>query len=630
MNFKLTASILVIMLGLLAVVIYLRHEGPVKTQHIHGRVFPLSSSPVVGLTFTTQGKPVLKMTKKGGHWYIIAPRKAWGRDFAISELCSQIAELKYHFRVPLASSGKYSAVKLGLKPARDSLTLTRADGKTLHLAIGRSTLGGRLYVAADRKYAFVVSRHFLRSLLKGEKNFATKSLTRFHAAAVESITIQRGHTRFRIVRRGKRWIIRSPLLARANPTKVTNWLSNLQLLAAHRFPAKNEPAIKHVAFRVKVTFRKLPSSGMPKKTPAKIPPPLVVTFGSYTDLTHQYIHALSSANPNLAIIRATSFSQLERSLSHFQDRALTRAKLTKASRIILTRAVSSMPFAPPSMYLIRNGAKWKLGTAPKQFAGGPLLSAEKSAVADWLGKLSAIRAKSCVNSPTPQLAQFHPIGTITFDLPDRVHPLKLTFGPANKGGLTPVKVSGWNTIYMVSTVRIKPLFPTAAGLRSRVAAKVPASGIDRISLTDQTHHAELVKGKKGWLMEPGAKKVSSVDIASLTAELDPIRAHKWLTHMPMPRHPVDVKIDFQPATEGKTKSAKTLNPAETSGILRIWSETLHAAAKSKKPAKAVKKYFAQWLPGGKAASRWVFVPGGNLLSGVKQLLADAGFVSATR
>ncbi len=630
MNFKLTASILVVMLGLLAVVIYLRHQAPSRASQTHGRVFKSSKLHIVGITFSARGKPTLKMVKRGTHWYIISPRKAWGRDFAIGELATQIGDLKYHARIPIAATGKYSTAKLGLKPAHDSVTLKCADGQTLHLAIGRSTLGGRLYVTSDFRHAFVVDRHWLRTLLKGESHLATKSLTRFHAAAVESITIKKGKTTMRIIRHGKRWVIDSPLLARANPTKVTNWISNLQLLAAHRFTHKNEHALKHVAFEIKVVFRKVPSAGLPEKAKAKIPPPLVVSFGRYTDLTHQYIRALSNANPNVAIVRSTSFSQLERSLSHFQDHALTRAKLSDAKRIVLTRSAPRMPFAPASLVLTRSEGGWKMGTTVQKFAGGSLLPVSKGAVAKLLQKISAIRAKSCDNTPTPQLEHLRPIGTLTIDLPHRIHPLKITVGPGNKGGLSPVKVSGWKTIYMVSTVRVKPLFPTAAALRSRTVAAIPALGIERMALRDNGHQAELSKMNGTWKIEPGAKKISSVDVASLTAELNPIRCHDWVTNAPTPQHVMELTLTYRPMTATSAGGLKKAGKAGGSsaqtqqGVLQIWSKTVKTPAAGKTPAKTEHQYFARWLTGVESSTPWVFVPGDNLVSGVKQLMADTG------
>ncbi len=633
MNFKLTASILVVMLGLLAVVIYLRHQSPSSLHQSHGLLFGASKSPVVGLTFSTAAKPALHMAKHGTHWYILAPQKAWGRDFAIGELCHQITALKYHFRVHLASTGKYTAAKLGLKPARASLVLTRADGKKLTLQIGRSTLGGRLYVATNSHYASVVRRSWLKSLLKGESHFATKSLTRFHAAAVEAITIKRGATRLRIVRHGKGWVIKSPLLARANPTKVTNWISNLQLLAAHRFASTKEQKLKHVAFQAIVTFRQVPPvTSLPTKAKAKTPPPLVVSFGSYTDLTHKYIRALSSANPNIAIVHSTTFAQLERSISHFQDHALTRAKLTAATGITITRDSAHLPFAPAVLHLVQKGGAWEMGTSTAAFAHGPLLSVRAASVTQLLQNLAAVRAKSCNNAPPPKLQNMKPVGSLSINLPHRIHPLVITFGPGDKGGLSPVKVGGWKTIYMVSTVHIKPLLPTAAALRSHSVAQLPAANLRRMVLRQRSEVVQLAKVHGQWVIVPGAKKLSQVDVASLTAELSPIHCHAWLTSAPQPANTIKLKIYYVSSgtkTDGK-KNNPSLATGLRSGTLRLWSKMVVKATKGKKTGKAKKKYYAQWLAGNAHTSAWVFAPSQSLVSGVMQLISDGnGHAAAT-
>ncbi len=626
MNFKLTASILIVMLGLLAVVIFLRHQSSSRIHQSHGQLFTTAKSPVVDLSFSAHQKPTLQMAKRGAHWYILSPRKAWGRDFAIGELCNQIVALKEHFRVHLASSGQYSAAKLGLKPARASLVMTRADGKKLELQIGRSTLGGRLYVATNPRYASVVSRRWLHNLLKGESHFATKSLTRFHAAAVEAISIIRGAKRLQITRHGKGWVINSPVLVRANPTKVTNWISNLQLLAAHRFTTSSDQKLKHVACQVIVTFRKTPPiNGLPRKTKTKIPPPLLVSFGSYTDLTHHYVRALSNANPVMAIVRSTSVAQLDRSVRHFQDRALTRANLTSATAIAITRTRTSLPFAPAVLHLIRTGSIWKMGTSDTTFAGGPLLSARKAAVAKLLQSLAAVRAKSCNNTPSPKLLHMQPIGSLSIRLPHRLHPLVVTFGSGNKRGLSPVKVSGWRTIYMISTTRIAPLLPDAAVLRSHTVADVPASRVRRIVVQQGKNATQFVRTKGGWVIEPGTRKISQVDVASFTAELSPIQCHRWLTASPPHANAIKVKISYraQSSPTSKQKPESAASSSLRNGTLRLWSKRSIKSAKGKNRGKVETLYYAQWFMGNASGAPWVFSPRQSLVSGVEQLVVDS-------
>lgn len=636
MNFKLTASILVVMLALLAVVIFLRHQSSSHPQQTHGALFSVSKSPVTALSFSAKGRPTLHFVKRGAHWYILSPRKAWGRDFAIGELCDQISSLKYHFRVPIASSGRYTLAKLGLKPARASLILTRADGKKLALQIGRSTLGGRLYVATNNHFAAVVRRTWLRKLFKGESHFATKSLTRFHAAAVESITLKRGKTELRIIRHGKGWVINAPLLARANPTKVTNWISNLQILAAHKFASAKDRAIKHLVFQAIVKFRKVPSVvKLPDQKAAKIPPPLVVSFGSYTDLTHQFIHALSNANPNLAIVRSTSFSQLERSLTHFQDRALTRAPLTTATSVLIHLTQAHPPLAPASLQLIRHGTGWKMGTTAASFDGGPLLAARKAAVAKLLKNLSAIRAKSFNNAPPPKLAHFQPVGTLSITLPHRLHPVVISFGAGDKGGLSPVKVKGWKTIYMVSTVRVATILPSATALRSHTVANVPAVALRRLVLQQNGKILKLAKTKNGWVIQPGAKPISQVDVASFTAELSPIRCHKWLTNPPKPAHATELRIYYQATfhPEGKGKPPSPATASISSATIRIWSTTASKPLPSKqkgKGSKTEKTYYAQWLSGRSQSSPWVFSPSQSLVAGIRQIAADGNAAASEK
>lgn len=632
MNFRLTASILIVMIGLLAVVIFLRHQPAAPGgAAAHGLLFKASSSPVVGVSFKAPGKPVLRMQKRQSHWYIISPQKAWGRDFAIGELCDQITGLKYHFRVQIGSTSRYSAHALGLAPPRAVLELTRANGKKLTLRIGRTTVGGRLYVQTSDHKAAVVSRAWIHKLRLGESHFATKSLTRFHASAVESIALKDGSMTIRVVRHGTGWVIKSPMLVRANPTKVTNWLSNLQLLAAHRFANAGAAKITHASFQAIITFRAVPAPNLPPTTQPSVPAPLHIAFGRYTDLRHTFVYALSSQNPRLAIVRSATFAQLHHSLRHFQDLALTRAKLSRAKAVILHRSHAAPPLLPANLYLMHHNGMWQMGTTAIAWNGGKPLTARSAAIAALLEKITAIRAKSVMNTPAPTL-MVHAIGSVTIDLPGHLHPKVITIGQPGKMGLSPVQVSGWRTVYMVSTDRLSPLLPGASSLRSHRVAMISPAAVNRIVVSQSGQRAALINTHGTWRLATaktaaGHGAIAQTDVASLTSELSPIICHEWLAHAPAPHNAIQATIFFsapKPAATEPAKMAKKVAPVELKGTLRIWWATAFKPVKGKKPPAKTVLYYATWsTPGQNAEDRkWVFRPGESLVSGVKQLLKD--------
>jgi hypothetical protein len=687
MNVKLTLAMLVVLLVLAGVVLYVAHQPRPAPHRTTRLVFTPRPTAIRTLAFHTAHGRTLRFERHGRHWRMIRPVRAWARDYTINDLVQTLRKLSWHYRVRIEKTGGHSPAAAGLAPPRAVLTLTDKTGKTYTLDIGRHNSDGRLYVCRagmKSRYLYVVGAAWLRRLERPSMKFRNRNLTRFHTARVASIRIQSRTGTITIVRHGQRWIITKPFLAPANKSKVANWLSNVQLLTAHRFSSESQKsaAWKQGPLTIEVRFQ-APSEKKPKKS-AKIKPttthpaaapPLVIHFGRYTDLTDKFRYALSSQNPTVCVVRNTTFQSLDQSLADWRDKALTRAKVMKATRLAMRRRVGISPATPASLYLRKNkkGA-WRMGTTPGNFAGGPLLPADAPAVQRVLKELKKIRAGKFIDAPVDlkKLGLNPPRQSLRLDIPNKVHPVVIALGTSQKNGWTPAKLPQWPSVYLIPNKAITRLLPPVTALRSRIVTAIPGPNVSAITITSPVGagSVRLLHISSKWMLTRRMRKKTAAPagaVQDLLDALNPVQNKQWYlkAHRIHPLHAVVLRVTthtrtapihhppVEKSTGKKSASAaaamktvaKKIPPARVAGQQvvsielwnrKIWPGCPHLRSSARKPAVAGKllgratigknpagpHWYALLLePQAAGAPQWVFQPSSMLVKAIESFIA---------
>ena len=643
MNFRLTTAALLILVILAGIVVYMSSRPAPEHKKISGTVLNPAPITIRKITYSRAGKPTREFVRQGAHWKIAQPIAVWGRDFKISDIGDTIRHLKYKYRLAVKPAGPHSPAALGLAPTRAVVTLTDNTGKNFTLNIGRRLVSGRLYVQPKGKthWVYVVHAGWFSRLSQPIARFRDRNLTRFHIKTVAAVTLRHGPAIIRLHQIQGRWVITQPVHTPARPVAISNWLSNLQSLHAHRFssvsPATaglNSPvAVAQVQFAAPAK----PPATMPGVAKPMVPPPaLVVKFGRYTDLTRGHVYVSSNQDPGTAVLATLSMNHLVKTLDQLRDHALTRAAVGKANRIIIQRGAGIVsPEIPAALfahlYLIKSAkGHWLMGTGPTQFAGGPLLAASSKAVAAMTKALAKLRATSFIDSKInlPSLGLQPPLASLNLQIPGRLHPCHILIGRRGKNGLLPMKRPSWPSVYLVHSWKLAALLPQATALRSGQVAAIAGASIQSVVVSrrhpqDQAAFShQSGQWKPGKLMGVAATPAEAQKIAQLAAAFGHLRTKRWIA-VASPKLKAGViqialtishvaKPAATPAHKMKMPMVGPQKPILIRAYLNLWP-----------PSKTKGKSASTWRAVYKATGsrqNWVFVPPAALVKAAEAVL----------
>ena len=545
MNYKFTALILLVLVGLIGTVAYISQQPAKKHIAATRLVFQTKPPRIQALTLTRKltekgGKKVLAFQRTKGPWRITAPLRAAARD-RVDSLVRSVADLAWRYRLKIAASGKHSLAATGLSPAQAIFTLHDTHGDTWRLAVGRHNSAGRLYVrplGRHAHYIYVVDSAWYNSFKHPAAHFRNLNLTHFHMHNIAAVTIHSSGGKtpvtMTLIPHGTGWVFTQPFPAPVNTSGIQDWLSDVQLLAATRFSTTSEKSAAFGTGPLNITIRFKKPAPAPSTAPAganktltKAPAPLVIHFGRYTDLTHKAIYVSSSQNPGVSVVPLATFTPLNRPMSQLRDKAITRANMDHANRLIIKTGTSVLQFN-------KTAAHWNM--TPQGIAATPL-AARTPVVENLLKAVAALRAKSFQDGKInpAALGLKHPIHRLTIQLSNHVHPLVIGWGDTGGKALVPVGVSGWPSVFNVPAKAINALTAASvAAFRSRTVAHIPAASISRILLPPAGTQPQvaLAQAAGKWILTRGtAGSIAAPDalVQPLLAAINPLRAKKWYT-----------------------------------------------------------------------------------------------------
>ena len=221
------------------------------------KVLQLSSPSAVRELVLTSKKGTLTLARAGdaegkSAWTITAPVQAAAEGDSVDALVQQLVDLRRTAVVGAGAdkgeeSGKdrpTSPVDLalyGLAPARLSLAITDAKGKTETLLAGKkSAFDGSLYVKlAEAPSVYVVAGALEYQLDKDLFQLRDKRLLAFDAEDVMSVHVQHGAVRYALEREGERYRLIEPKVWPADAVAVHALLSALASANAKAFVSES-------------------------------------------------------------------------------------------------------------------------------------------------------------------------------------------------------------------------------------------------------------------------------------------------------------------------------------------------------------------------------------------------------
>lgn len=455
-------------------------------------------------------------------WHMTAPQEITVPSWEADRIARQLTGLKYEIAHRPGAAGAVSAAQAGLEPPDVIVTLNDADGRSAVVEIGRAASANDTYVRVAGSLDILVGKSSLRNLLKERPldyrdlqlwNFAADKVTRVE---VVDRTTEAEAVTYTFVRDGARWMMESPVVARATH-KVNELLQAVGRLRAAQWENDRrerlasyglDPAARTIRVTVEeeVPVAEEESDGaaaseedenaaQPPKTEKKttIHELHVSEQSPIGEDTKCYIRLNDEAA--VASMMKTIADKLKPNLREWRDLKVTNANITAATRVESTTPEGSAA-------LVRRDGVWWFEESDAR--------AEDDRVSSLLNTIANLEAVVFADSPAAQPA-------MGFDAPQADVQVTLPAGEGVErftiGGFTDPqsKLLVWlrrngDVIAKVNAADVQPLLGGPLALRDRTIFQVPPGHISRIELSasnqlsDQRTQVTLERKDGAWAM----------------------------------------------------------------------------------------------------------------------------------
>jgi hypothetical protein len=425
MNFKTTAILLVLLLGIGGYVFFTRDKGAstdttaTPTPPAAKPLLDLKSADVTAITIDgSDGKPVLALEKANGNWRLTAPVKAAADKYSADSLVDAVTtDLK---PTSLVKASGPDAPQTGIDHPQYTVELTAGE-KSAKLVVGdRLGVGDGVYAQAGGSGdVAVVPASLLETLARPASDLRNKQLFGTTTSAdVQQLTLtHRDGTKIELQKLAGAWKIVGPTPTAADTTAVEDLLSTVISLSPVSFVDDPVGAMGLKKPSAVVSFSTLAPATQPSTKPTTGPAPTVVTFGSYDGVQRTNVFAALSDGTTFKVA-ASTLDSLNKTPLDLRDKSVVDVDPAKVKSVTIaiettaTTQPTTKPAVTKTIVLTRR--------PPKPVVMGPVLPATKPTTRATTGPTSApapapptvwtVDGTDADDAKvTALLAQFHPL-----------------------------------------------------------------------------------------------------------------------------------------------------------------------------------------------------------------------------
>ncbi len=610
MNPKNTLT-LALTLGLLTLGLYLVRsrsggtETPVPEPSRGGAVTSreLIEDPpgeVVKISLKRPGRDEWLFEKKAedhGHevWYMTSPREFKAVSWEVEKLPRQLGSLMYDISYEKGESGAVSADAAGLAPPHAVVTMSDKDGKSTTVEIGGPAGKRETYVRLAGSPRICVGKSSLSSLFKDKAvNYREKMLWSFDehdATRIEIVDREAGETQYVFTRHGARWMVESPVAAKATSKvqEAVAALARLRVIQWHDDDESKLPiyGLTPAAFTFRVTVEQTvevkskdsDDASEENKEEPPAPPKTETNTSVYVlhvsdrspigEETKVYVRA--GDDPAVATIMKTTLDQIKPVLSEWRDRRLTSVDVTTATSFELTTPHGSLSAK-------RENGSWRRAD------GSAAL--DEQAVSDLLKgihDLSATAYAKNVERPAGAFGFDHPQASISLMVPGATAPERIVIGTFTDATSKRLLFARHNDEVAIAKVRVSDVATliqdpiayvdhTVFHLAPSAIVGLTVESANPVTQGRQTLRYEKKDGV--WSMTaPIPMEVNQEALGKLATTLAGLRATRVLASPP---HDADAGGLQEPATVVTITYDQTMGSATGDHAIEVTSLTLRA------------------------------------------------------
>jgi Domain of unknown function (DUF4340) len=379
-----TGLLLLVLIGLGAYIYFVTWRQPDPAQSTENRVYtPLIADEIVEFTLKAESGSVTTARKTGDAWEIVAPRTLPASIPQINGMTSMLAYLDV---VRVIEEEPTDLVQYGLDNPRITVDFKVIDGRPFGaLHVGKATpTGANMYARrADEKRVFLIGQHHEASLDRTTFDLREKKIVTFTRDEVGAAELTRGRERVALKKDGGRWVLTSPVAARADFTVVDAFVGSVEV-AQMRAVATDEP-----------TPDDLRKYGLDRPSVTAVldvqGTPFTLLLGGKAD--EETFYAKEASKPTVFTVESLLATELTRPVADFRRKELFDFQPALANRVEFTRGGQTVVFERVKGEGENAQDSWK------RVSPGPA-DADRTKFDALLTQLAAVRASSFATATT--------------------------------------------------------------------------------------------------------------------------------------------------------------------------------------------------------------------------------------
>ncbi len=463
------------------------------------------------------------LEKKDNHWWISSPIRAEADDAAVDRVLTELEFLESERTIPAKEVGGGDVLKQwGL--AAPSLTIEfRAGKESYGIAVGRKTaVRDLLYARAiqdGNAPVYLVNAAVVDRLNKTVDDLRNRVVFGFDSLFVQRCGIeQAGSTPLsvEVVRQGAKWQLLKPLTARADATKVDEWLSALTTLRVHKFVSDDGAALNRYGLAS-------PSDQMWIDEKGEKPKEERLLIGTAVPGNPNEIYAKKLSDNSVFTLPAATVQQLARGFfGSVRDRHVVPSfSVSEVNRFQIDQNGKSLAF-------LRRGQGWTVeGEGYKGMVDGERVEA-------FLRSLRSLETKDFVQDVPSDLRSFgldHPEGKVVIQSVEAgsgvAAAVDLFFGRSDKDG-TYVKNSIEPFVYRIASQWMQELPKETWQWKSLEVVQVQPKDLQEVRLSLPSGSVAIRPAPDGRILVNGAEGAAAPRAKAAIQELCQLRAVRWL------------------------------------------------------------------------------------------------------
>jgi hypothetical protein len=378
-RFKTTLILLAVLAGLLAVVLIFESKGK-KEQAVkekEQKLVDVAAADVERIELKKEDGTISFRKDGQGAWLITAPLEAKADGAEVDGLVSGFSAL----RIERVVEKEAKDLKPYGIPQREVALWIKGKDAPVRVLLGmENPLDKTLFAKREDDPRLVLLSSSLKTTLdKKVFDFREKDVFKFETAGVKSVRVRVKNVSWEAAREADSWVLKAPVRALANKSKVDALLESLSALKAKEFLSEDK-----APGDVKKLGLEKPEYEVALTMPAANKD---IVYSLHKDGDRSY--AMTSQSTKIIAFEGSLLADLEKKPDELREKKVAQFASWEANKISLKEGPFQLSAVKEK---VKDEEKWLLETAAREAADG-------TKIEDFIRKIEGLEATSFVDDP---------------------------------------------------------------------------------------------------------------------------------------------------------------------------------------------------------------------------------------